>query len=324
MDLALDRSKKGFLVKPIILLITLLVSSQLNLTSVSASPEYQDFNREEFKSLLSNIDQFPSVKNEPLIINSKAHLLLDIESGEILTENNGFLQLPVASTTKMLTALLAIEKLALEKEVLVSNSVLPVIGSKINLRPNESFSVEDLLYALMLNSANDAAVVLAEAYTQETGNIDGFVESMNRFLLEHNLNNSIYNDPAGLDDEYGRSTPFELAQTARLVLSNPTLSKIVSTRTHTITSLSGRTSHQLRNTNRLLHSDSGLFYPNASGIKTGFTFDSGYCLVASTTINGRKVIGVVLNTNEFHPNGPAREMLRLFRWAERNVTVKSY
>lgn len=319
-----DRLKRRARHRFIWLALLLLIFSQLNMEPTIAKQQDQSFNRDQLITLLADLKDYPVVSETNPRINSKAYLLLDLTSGEVLTEKNGFLQLPVASTTKMITALVALEKLKLDDVATVSPTVSTVIGSKLNIRPGERIVVKDLIKALLLISANDAAVVLAEKYSQEEGKIDSFVDQMNQFTDRHNLNNSFYGDPAGLNDEEGFSTAFELAQTARLLLNQPVLREIVATPETTITSANGASVFNLKNTNRLLQPESSHYYPGAIGVKTGFTLEAGHCLVAAATINGRTMIGVVLNSNVFTVAAAAEEMVRLFNWAKRNVTFESY
>jgi serine-type D-Ala-D-Ala carboxypeptidase (penicillin-binding protein 5/6) len=276
---------------------------------------------------LSDTTSYLSVKDDarrPLVY-AKSVLLMNAETGEELWSDNADEVVAVASTTKMTTALTARKLLKLDEVVTVTRSSVLVAGSKIQLAVGERITVENLLKGLLIQSGNDTAFALAEHYGQKHGgDYKLFVSEMNKFSEQNNLTLSKYNDPAGLDDEVGRSTARTLAHTARLLLRDPVLSEIVRTPTETIYSVDNKYSHELKNSNRLLLADTPYYMPGAIGIKTGFTHGAGHCLVAGYKTSVGTVIGVVLNTNEYTITASAAEMKKLFQWAENNVLEKSY
>jgi len=291
-----------------------------------AHQETSNNNGNESTQILDNLTTYSYVKegaSKPLIY-SGSYILIDAETNEILISKNPYEPLPVASTTKMTTALVAVENLPLDQVVTVSAKAANINGSKIQLLPQEKITVRNLLKGLLIQSGNDAAMALAEAYSKEAGNYRLFAEKMNEFIKNNHLTATTFADPAGLDDDNGRSSAFDLSQIARLVLQNQTLRDIVTTPSETITSVNGQHSHQLKNSNRLILNDNPYYLPNAIGIKTGFTLAAGHCLVSGYQLNDRVVIGVVLNTVESTITASAVEMRKLFLWANDNVKVGSY
>lgn len=286
-----------------------------------ATSEEQATTRIEFEGSYRALS-IAAAKRPPVF--AKSILLMDAETGELLWSQNPDEVLPVASTTKMTTALVARESLRLDDVVTVPKRAVLVPGSKIQLKTGERITVRDLVKGLLIQSGNDAAYTLASYYGSLHGGDEKlFIEKMNQFTRRHNLN-STYNDPAGLDDDLGRATARELAHTARLVLADPILAKIVTTANETIQSIDGTITHDLKNSNRLVQSDSPYYLPTALGIKTGFTPTAGHCLVAAYESRYGKIIGVVLNTNEYTVTASSSEMRKLFVWAEQNIQRTSY
>ncbi len=214
-------------------------------------------------------------------ISAKAYVVFDADSGEVLEARNCELRLPPASTTKIMTALLAIECLPLEQPVSITEAHTAVEGSRMYLRAGETVSVSDLLYGLLLSSGNDAALALAEA---ATGSVDAFVARMNSRAQELGLRNTHFVNPNGLPTEGHYSSALDLAQLMAVAMRNETFAEICGTREAVV---SGRT---LANHNRLLHTVSGV-----DGGKTGYTKAAGRCLVSTAQRNGRRIIVVTLN-----------------------------
>lgn len=260
---------------------------------------------------------------QPLIY-AKQYVLLDAKTAELIVGVGEDSSIPIASTTKMTTAQVALSKLSLDQVVTISAKPPTIQGSKIGLLTGEKITVRSLIQGLLINSGNDAAFVLAEAYANEPGDYSKFVKAMNDFADANHLTNTTYGDPAGLDDETGRSTPRELANVARLLLREPFLAETVATQNLTIWSVDGQISHQLKNTNRLIDVGSSYYLPNTLGVKTGFTLDAGHSMVAAYRWNDRVLIGVVMNTVESTNIASAQEMNKLFRWADSSLELRSY
>lgn len=266
-------------------------------------------------------DSYIAVKesaSRPLIY-AKHYILIDAQTGEVIIEKDSREPVAVASTTKMVTALVARELFELDEVVDIGPFPASRPGSRANLRSGSQMTVESLIKGIMLQSGNDAAFALAEHYSED---YKDFLGKMNQYTSRYGLKNSVFADPAGLNDD-GRSTAWELAQIGRLVMRDNFLSKVVKLPLDTIYSVAG-TAHEIRNTNRLLVPDSSFFMSGVSGIKTGFTLEAGYCLVSSYESSAGPLIAVVLNTAEFTTSAPLTETRKLFNWAEMSLERRSY
>ncbi len=225
--------------------------------------------------------------NAALELQGRAYVLLDTQTGRVLAQHNAHLPWAPASTTKILTALLVVESLDLSREVVVSRRAeAQRQGAVVGLRAGERRTVEELLYAMLLHSANDAAVALAEAVA---GSVEGFVARMNRKAQRLGLRHTHFVNPHGLDHPQHRSTAYDLALLAQAALRNPAVARIVRTRTYAYRTAKGV--RLLENRNRLLAN-----YPGANGVKTGWTAGSGPSLVASAQRGSRTLVAVVLDS----------------------------
>lgn len=198
-------------------------------------------------------------------------------------------RLPMASTTKILTAIVAIENCEdLDKKHKIPKQAVGIEGSSIYLKAGEHLSVRELLYGLMLRSGNDSAVAIAMIVS---GSVKKFVELMNSFCKKLELNNTNIVTVNGLHDDNHYTTAYELAKITSYALKNETFAKIVSTKQITIDNELGKIDKRfLRNKNRFLNMVEG-----ADGVKTGYTKKAGRCFVGSATKNDMQVICVVLN-----------------------------
>jgi len=231
----------------------------------------------------------PSAK-EPQIRGEGAYLM-DVLSGQTLFMKNPDKPLEPASTTKIMTGLLALEHGNLDDIVTASSSMLNnklVYGTQIYLEPGEKMPLKDLLYALLLNSANDAAVVIAE---HVGGNLPKFVEMMNKRALEIGASETHFLNPSGLTEIGHVTTAHDLALIARVAYQNPLFANYVRTKSQTISRSKPDIPRLMVNENKLLWRDS-----NVDGIKTGYTTAAQNCLVASVTKDGRQLIGVILKS----------------------------
>jgi len=195
---------------------------------------------------------------------------------------------PIASITKIMTALLVLERLRPSTVVVVGRDATLPSGSSLGLRVGEHISVENLLYALMLQSSNDVAVALADA---AGGSAGAFVKMMNQRARELGLANTRFTSPNGLNDR-GSSTAADLALLTRTAYSSALFARLVRTKAWDIPAPSGPARH-VQNRNALLW-----LYPGAIGVKTGFTTPAGHCLVATAERNGVRVIAVVLGERD--------------------------
>ena len=223
----------------------------------------------------------PAETGEEPKINAGAAIVIDMESGRVLYEKDGYTPRKMASTTKIMTAIIALERGNLEDVVTVSERAAEIWGSRIGLKKGQKIKLIDLLYGLMLNSGNDVAIAIAEHIG---GTVEDFADMMNEKAYELGAINTHFITPHGLDVEGHYTTPYDLAIITAYALNNPTFSKIVGTVQATISYRS------LYNTNEMLG-----FYPGADGVKTGYTGKAGRCLVTSATRDNWRIISVVLN-----------------------------
>lgn len=228
---------------------------------------------------------------EPPQIEAKAAILIDGASGRVLYSKNPHLPLPQASTTKITTAILALEKGNLSDRVRISKRAAETPESSIWLEEGEELTLEQLLYALMLQSANDAAAAIAEHIG---GTQENFVAMMNQRARELGARNTHYANPHGLDDPNHYSTAYDLAVLARYALTLPDFRRIVATPKMTIPWAGHPWERVLYNRNRLLVGPDA--YPGATGVKTGYTRRAGSCLVGSAKRGDMELIAVVLNS----------------------------
>lgn len=238
-----------------------------------------------------------------------SYVLLDQDSFYPLSQKNMDKRVPIASTTKIMTAIIVLENYNLQDIVTISQNASVQIGSDTFLGAGEKITVNDLLYCLLIKSGNDSAMALAEHLT---GNYEDFVEKMNEKSKYLGLKNTEFKDPAGLNDS-GYSTPHELAIIASYAMKNKIFKEIVRTNEITIISNDG-IAHKLDNSNRLIKFDENLYYPEALGIKTGFTPEAGHCLVAAAQKNNHLLISVILKTYEDTVEASAKESKKLLEW----------
>ena len=218
-------------------------------------------------------------------VSAESAVLLCADSGEVYFEKNANERLPMASTTKIMTALVAIENSNAADTVAIDRRAVGVEGSSIYLTEGELLTMENLLYALLLASANDAAAAIA---IEIGGSIEEFAAMMNEKARELGLKNTHFENPHGLDSETHYTTAIDLAKLTAAALKNETFAKIVSTYKTTIPMNGG--TRVLINHNKLLRS-----YEGAIGVKTGFTRRSGRCLVSAAKRDGLTLIAVTIN-----------------------------
>ncbi len=219
-------------------------------------------------------------------VSAESALLMDRESGRVLWAKEAHRARPMASVTKIMTALLALEMGDLGERVVISPGAAQTTGSSIWLEQGEEKSLEELLYGLMLCSGNDAAVAIAE---QLAGSVENFALLMTGRARQLGAVNSNFTNPHGLPDEEHYSTAYDLALISCRALEDQIFQRIVSTGCQVIT-WPGHEGRYLNNQNRLLE-----MYPGADGIKTGWTRKAGRCLAGSATRNGWQLVAVVLD-----------------------------
>lgn len=229
----------------------------------------------------------PGVANQPPV-QSRAAVLVEQGSGQVLFEKNADERRAIASTTKIMTALLVLEKLGISQNVVFSAGASRVGGEKINYGPGEQRSSEELLYSLLLLSTNSAATAFAEKIS---GSEAGFTQMMNLKASQLGAVNTIFANPHGLPSTLPHySTARDMAVIAAQAMKNPVFRRIVASRDHDFI-VAGQPPKRLENINELLK-----VYPYATGIKTGYTSEAGYCLVASAKRGGLSLVAVILGS----------------------------
>lgn len=219
---------------------------------------------------------------------AKAAVVMDVKTGRVLFSKNPSQKLAMASTTKIMTTLVAIETGRLSEIVTVSNKAANTEGSSIYLKVGEKITVEELLFGIMLRSGNDASMAVAEHLG---GSIDGFVEMMNAKAKEIGALNTSFANPHGLDHPNHYTTAYDLALITSYALRNEKFAEIVKTKRKTISGPPDvEWDRSMMNKNKMLWQFEG-----GDGVKTGFTSKAGRCLVSSATRNNWQLCSVVLN-----------------------------
>ena len=269
-----------------------------------------------FVIILSNIFSFASAvtlsdKTTELEkdLSSEAVLIMESTTGKIIYEKNGYEKKYPASTTKILTAILAIEHCNLDETATASEfaiNSIPSGYSTANIQIGETLSIKDLLYALMLQSANESAVILAE---HVSGSQEAFADLMNKKAKEIGCENSHFVNPNGIHNNDHYTTAHDLALISNYAMKNSTFRDIVKTTSFTLPATSAYPSatRTYINTNNLLIYDNrnrsdNYYYEYATGIKTGYTTEAKNCLVSSATKNGMNFITVVLGSSITYGN----------------------
>lgn len=214
-------------------------------------------------------------------------IVIDAQHGTVLLSHQAEVERPMASTTKVMTALLALEECDLTELVTAGHNAFGVPGTSIYLSEGETLTMEDMLYGLMLASGNDAAVAIAEHID---GSVAAFCERMTARARELGCEHTVFLTPHGLPQDGHYTTAHDLALIAREAMKNETFRQIVSTTRATIPWEGREYDRILNNKNKLLTT-----YPGATGIKTGYTRAAGRCLVSSAQRDGMELICVVLN-----------------------------
>lgn len=253
------------------------------------------------------VERYSQVEKPPRLWAHGA-VLLDWTTGEVLWSHNGDKKLHPASTTKVLTGLIALERGDLNARVKISRRAAHTIGSSMYLKEGEVYSLHDLVHGLLLRSGNDAAVAIAEAIA---GSVEEFAVLMNERAQRLGAKNSHFMNPHGLTHDQHLSTAYDLAVITRAALQNPLFAQIVASPSKELTYEELDRQVVLFNTNRLL-----TWLPGADGVKTGTTGAAGACLISSATRDEQKLVAVVLNASNRW-----RESAELLEWGFRNFQV---
>jgi len=270
-------------------LITVYIAATLdqNISHPTQNLDTYDIN---ISNIIRDVEQpIKNPQNISPIIYSKASISLDRKSSTILYEDNAHDRLSIASLTKLMTALIIIEENQLDEVVQISQNANNTEGSTMYLRTGEEITVENLLKGLLINSANDSSVALAE---HNSGSVEKFVEKMNARAQELGLINTHFANPNGLDNSNNYSSAYDIAKLGNYIYNNPIIKDIVDTQNENILSTNKEYTHNLHTTNHLLGN-----YPGIKGLKTGTTDWAGQCLISiAENENGNEIITVVLNS----------------------------
>lgn len=234
---------------------------------------------------LSAQPKFPVIKTQFVPqISAKGAIIMDADSKVVLYSKNPDLRFSSASTTKIMTALIGLDNFKLTDILTVLEATNE--GSVLGLKKGEQMTFENMLYGLLLPSANDVALAISDNYP---GGKQAFIERMNTKAKDFKLYNTHYQDSSGLEDSGDYTTPFDLARLASFAVKNDNFSKVVATKSKIIYSLNGNT-YEVKNLNKLLGEN------GVNGIKTGYTQEAGQVLVTSKQEKGKTIIIVVMGS----------------------------
>ena len=294
-------------IKKIIILVLLLV--MVNNFFVYADDENELLNEPIIEENDKKEIEAAASSNTKPTINSRRYAIYDRLSGRCIYGKDENKQTAMASTTKIMTAIIVVENCKLEDVVTITAKAAGTGGSTLGINKDDKITVNDLLYGLMLRSGNDAAVALA---IHTAGSLEEFANMMNQKAKQLNLKNTHFVTPHGLDNEEHYTTAYELAKITDYALKNKTIAKIVATKSTTI--YINEMPRQINNTNELLGNVEGVY-----GVKTGFTNNAGRCLVTSVKRGDMDLIVVVLGADTRKDR--AKDSMKLIEYAFKKYRV---
>lgn len=227
-------------------------------------------------------------EEQALDLYARSAVLMDADTGRILYSKDGYEKMAMASTTKIMTCIIALEYGNLDDVVTVSANAAKMPDVQLNIRAGETYYLKDLLYSLMLESHNDVAVAIAEHIG---GSVEGFAELMNQKARDLKALDTHFVTPNGLDAPGHETTAADLAMIASYAIKNEEFLKITNTQSYSFTSVDGKRSFSVNNKNQFLRLMDG-----AIGVKTGFTGDAGYCFVGAVQRDNKTFVSVVLGS----------------------------
>jgi D-alanyl-D-alanine carboxypeptidase len=234
----------------------------------------------------------PRHSSAEMSVSARSAILIEQESGRVLFEKDAHTKRRIASITKIMTALLAIESGKMDEKATVSNRAIHTEGSAVYLQEGEKIKLEDLVYGLMLRSGNDAAVAIAE---HVGGSVEGFVHLMNQKAAEIGMMNTEFANPHGLDDhENHYSSAYDMAILTRYAMENPIYQKISGTKVHRAPNPNEQWDRVWRNKNKLLTS----LYEYSTGGKTGYTKRAKRTLVSTAQKDGMNLVAVTIDASD--------------------------
>ena len=291
--------------------ITLLQSTtQPSLTSsASASLVASDQNEPPIASVAATTFMADSSQKILNNISATAYLALDVESAAILLSHQADKQLYPASTIKLMTALVARDVFDLNQVIVVENG-LYTDGHRVGFNYGQQFLVRDLVTAILVNSGNDAAMVLANHHPQ---GYDGFVQAMNEKAKALNLKNTVFKNPTGLDEYDQVSSAWDLSILAREIIKDPFFKQLAQLSQTVITDVSGQYNYTLNNTNQLLTQ-----YGEVKGLKTGTTPMAGEVLISLWEVKTQPVLIIVMQSSSRY-----QDTLKIYHWLQTYVVWQS-
>lgn len=292
--------------KFVIVILIFALSYTCNINKVFADEEdLEEIDEEEVNELV--VETAATITNEP-VLNARAAIIYDRTTKEIIWGKNENDKRAMASTTKIMTALVVLDNCNLDDIVVISKKAAGTGGSRLKINTGDKITVNDLLYGLMLKSGNDTAVALAEHIA---GSVEEFAKLMNKKAEEIGLKNTNFVTPHGLDNENHYTTAYELALLTDYALNNKKFAEIVNTKSITI-NIDG-VPRTIGNTNELLGNLTGV-----NGVKTGFTNGAGRCLVTSCRRGENEIITVVLGCDTKKQR--TSDSVKLIEYAFKNYT----
>lgn len=243
----------------------------------------------------------------PPATSAAAVVVMEQSSGRVLHSSNMNAELYPASTTKIMTALLTLENMELDDKITLPQNYVNVGETSLGLKPGARQTVEELLMAMMLRSANDAAQALAIGVA---GSVEAFADMMNAKAAELGMKHSHFVNPHGLHNSKHYSSAYDLAIVARAALEHEEFRRIINTDSFTVKKVNGEEDFRVGNRNGLLPR-----YQYADGVKTGYTRQAGNCFVSSATKDGMQLIAVVLNSSDIYAEAEA-----LLEWGFANYS----
>jgi len=242
-------------------------------------------------------------------LNSTHYILVDVATNTIILSKNKDEKIYPASTTKLVTALTALNIYPLDEELTINKEYSE--GQVMGLKLGEKITIKSLVNALLVYSANDAAFTLANHHQNGES---GFIEEMNLLVQKYGLKNTHFTNYDGIHNENHYSTPYDLSQIARLAIKNSTITETVKQKKIIVESVDKTIKHELSSTDELLG-----VVPEVEGLKTGFTEEAGGCFIGLINLNGHYLISVVTQSNDRF--GDTKNIIN---WAKDNVFWQSY
>lgn len=264
-----------------------------------------------FTSIFLLSHNFAAAETAPLHVSAESAVLMEQQSGRVLFAKDAHEKRRIASITKIMTAILAIESGKLEKKVKISKKAALTEGSSLYLKPGEKIRLKDLVYGLMLRSGNDAAVAIAESVG---GSVEGFSHLMNQKAAQIGMTDTIFANPHGLDDHKEMySTAYDMALLTRYAMKNPTFREIAGTKVYRVPNPDGNGILVWRNKNKLLTS-----YPYSTGGKTGYTTIAKRTLVSTAKKHDLSLIAVTLNDRDDWD-----DHMNMFEWGFKHYDLET-